>query len=155
MSFDLRENLAEIERAEVHRDQEHGQRKSEIADAVHDERLVAGVGGEFFEEVESDQQVAAQPHAFPADEQQQEVRAQHQNQHEEHEQIQVREEAVVAAFVRHVADGVNVDQKADAGDDHQHHGGQPVDREIDADVQRAGLDPGVVMLDVGGLRAFR
>ncbi len=63
-------------------------------------------------EVESDQQVAAQPHAFPADEQQQVILRQHQHQHEEHEQVQVREEAVVAAFVLHVADGVNVNQTA-------------------------------------------
>ena len=49
--------------------------------------------------------------------------------------------------MRHVADGVNVDQRADAGDDHQHHGGQPVDGEIAADVERAALDPGEVVLD--------
>ena len=90
--------------------------------------LLPGVGGELLHEVEADQQVAAQPHAFPADEQQQVVRRQHQHQHEEHEQVQVGEEAVVAAFVRHVADGVDVDQRADAGDDQQHDRGQPVDR---------------------------
>jgi hypothetical protein len=43
-----------------------------------------------------------------------------------------------------------MDQEADAGDDHQHDGGQPVDGKIDADVQIAALDPGVIMLDVGG-----
>ena len=47
--------------------------------------LLAGVGCEFFQEVEADQQVAAQSHAFPADEQQQEIGGQHQHQHEEHE----------------------------------------------------------------------
>ena len=60
----------------------------------------------FFEEVKPDQQVAAQSHAFPADEEQQEVRAEHQDQHEEHEQVEIGEEAVVTAFVRHVADCV-------------------------------------------------
>ena len=153
--FRLRENFAEIERAEVNRDQEDCKRESEIADTVHDERFVAGVGGEFFEEIESDQQIAAQSDAFPSDEEQQEVRAQHQNQHEEHEQVQIREEAVVSAFVSHVADGVDMNQKADAGDDHQHDGGQPVNREIDTDVQSAGLDPGEVMLGICVLKRSR
>jgi hypothetical protein len=50
----------------------------------------------------------------------------------------------------HVADRVDVDQKPDAGDHHQHDGGEAVHREIDADVQRAALNPGVVVLDVLG-----
>ncbi len=123
----LMEHRAEIERAELLEDEEHRQRESEIADAVDDERLVAGVGGELFIEVEADQQVAAQAHAFPADEENQVVRRQHQGQHEEHEQVQIGEEAVIAAkiramLVRHVADGIDVDQGADAGDDQQHDG---------------------------------
>ncbi len=128
--------LREIERSELADDQEHGQRKAEVADAVDDECLVARGGRELLSEIESDQQVAAQSHAFPADEQQQVILRQHQHQHEEHEQVQVREEAVIASFVLHVADGVNMDQRADAGDHHQHDGGEPVDGEIDADVQR-------------------
>ncbi len=67
--------VREIERAELRDDQKHGQREAEIADAVHDERLVAGVGGELLIEIESDQQVAAQSHAFPADEQHQVIGA--------------------------------------------------------------------------------
>ena len=124
------EHRAEIERSEVLDDVEHRQRESEIADAVHDERLVAGVGGELLIEVEADQQIAAQSHAFPADEQHQVIGRQHQRQHEEHEEVQVGEEAVIAAFMRHVADGVNVDERADAGDHQQHDGGELVHGEI-------------------------
>ena len=145
----LVEHRGEIERPELLEHVEHGQRESEIADAVHDECLVAGVGGELLVEVEPDQQVAAQAHAFPPDEQHQVVGGQHQHQHEEHEEVQVGEEAVIAAFVRHVADGVDVDQRADAGDHQQHHGGEPVHRQIAADVQGAALDPGEVVLGVG------
>ena len=94
--------------------------------------LLPALVANFLIEVEADQQIAAQPDAFPADEQQQVVRRQHQHQHEEHEQVQVGEEPVVAALVRHVADRVDVDQRADAGDDQQHDGGQPVDGEIDS-----------------------
>ena len=142
------EHFREIERTELADDQKNRQRKAEIADAVYDERLVAGVGRVLLQKIEPDQQVAAQSHAFPSDEQQQEILRQHQNQHEKHEQVQVCEEAVIAALVRHVADGINMDQQADSGDHHQHHGGQPVHREIDADVQIAALNPGEVVLDV-------
>ena len=75
---------------------------------------------ESLQEEETDQQVRRQAHAFPADEHQQVVVGEHQREHEEHEEVQVGEEAVVAVFVRHVPDGVNVDEEADAGDD-QHH----------------------------------
>ena len=84
-------------------------------------------------EVEADQQVAAQSHAFPADEQQHVVVRQHQHQHEEDEQVQVAEEAVVAVVVRHVAGGVDVDQEADAGDHQDHHGAERVEQEAPVD----------------------
>ena len=66
---------------------------------VDPEGLLARVGRRFLQEPEADQQVAAQAHAFPADEHHDQVRGQHQRQHEEHEEIQVAEEAAVAAFV--------------------------------------------------------
>ena len=146
------ENLREIQRAEGNHDQEHRERKTEVADAVDDESLVARVGRALLHEVEADQQITAKTHAFPADEQQQIIRRQHQVQHEEHEQVQVGEEAVIAFLMRHVTGGVDMNQRADAGDDHQHDHGQLVDREIPADVESAALDPGEVML-VHGLRA--
>ena len=48
--------------------------------------------------------------------------AENQREHREHEKIQVAEEAVVAAFVRHVSGGINVDQQSDSRDDKHHHG---------------------------------
>ena len=116
-----RPNFREAERAERAARPNSPEDEAGVADAVDDEGLLARVRGRLAQEVESDQQVAAQPHAFPADEQQQVVVGQHQRQHGEHEQVQVAEEAVVAALVRHVADGVDVDQEADAGDHQQHH----------------------------------
>ncbi len=50
--------------------------------------------------------------------------------------------------MRHVADRIYMDKRADAGDDQQHDGGEAVDGEIDADVEGAGLDPGEIVLDV-------
>ena len=82
-------------------------------------------------EPEADQQVGREPHAFPADEQHEQRLAEHQQQHEEQEQVQVREVARVARVVLHVADRVDVDQRADAGHDQRHHGGQAVEVERD------------------------
>src|ERR1035441_6306556 len=98
------EDRLEIERSEMLDDVKHRQRESEIADAVHDERLVPGVGSDLLIEVEPDQQIATQSHAFPPDEKHQVISRQNQRQHEEHEEVQVSEEPVIASFMRHVAD---------------------------------------------------
>ncbi len=94
--------------------QEQRDQESEVADAIHDERFLAGRSGRIFCEPESDQQIRRQPHPFPADKHQQVVAGQHQRQHEEHEQVEVAEEAVESAFFPHVANGINVNQQADA-----------------------------------------
>ena len=88
--------------------------EAEVADAVDDERLLGGVVGRAAPEVEADQQVGAEADRLPEDEEQEEVVGQHQHQHREDEERQVGEEAVVAAVAVHVADGVDVDQEADA-----------------------------------------
>ena len=105
----------------------NAEQKRRVTDAVDDERFLACIGRGFFVEVKSDQQIAARAHAFPSDEQQQEIIRQHQHQHGEHEEIQIAEETVIAAFVRHVAGGIDVNQKSDAGDDENHHRGKRVE----------------------------
>ena len=80
-------------------EQEHGEQEAEVADAVDDEGLLAGVGGGVAGEVEADEQVGGEAHAFPADEHEQEVLGQHQREHEEDEEVQVGEEAPVALVV--------------------------------------------------------
>ncbi len=99
------------------------------------------VGGRLLP-IEADQQVRRQADAFPADKQQQEVLGQHQHQHEEHEQVQVGEEAPVPLVLGHVADGVKMNEEADAGDHAQHDQGQVIDSERAIDGEASGLDPG-------------
>ena len=113
---DRRADLREPKRAQRAQQQKQAEEEARVTDAVDDERLLPRVRRRLAQEVEPDQQVAAQAHAFPSDEQQQQIVRQDQRQHREHEQIQVAEEAVVAALVRHVAGGINVNQEADAGD---------------------------------------
>ena len=93
----------------------------------------------------------ARPDAFPADEQHEQRPAEHQQQHEEQEQVEVREVARVARVVLHVADRVDVDQRADAGDDQRHHGRQPV--EVERDLERAAADVGPRVGDLDQRRA--
>ena len=79
-------------------------------------------------EPEADQQIRAEPDAFPADEHHQEVAAEHEHQHERREQVQVREVAGERRrSVLHVADRVDVDQQADAGHDQHHHRRQGIE----------------------------
>ena len=97
---------------------------------------------EFLQVVKADQQVGGETYALPADEHQQEVLRQHQRQHEKHEEVEVGEETPVSLFVRHVADGVDVDQKAHAGDDQQHDQRQRVEQEGKIGAKGRRLNPG-------------
>src|SRR5882757_5293090 len=99
------EELREVQRAERFEEQKHAEHEAEVADAVDDEGFFAGVGGGLFEEVETDEQVAGEADAFPSDEEKNVVGGENENEHEEHEEVEVGKEAVVAAFMRHVAGG--------------------------------------------------
>jgi hypothetical protein len=121
--------------------QQDAEREPEVADAVDDEGLLAGVGGGLLVEPEADQQVRTQAHGFPEDVQQQEVAREHEHQHREREEREVGEEARVAAVAVHVADRVEVHQKTHAGDHDEHDRGQRVGRELERHIERADLDP--------------
>ena len=85
-----------VERAERLEQHEHADQEAGVADAVDDERLLAGarVSGP---RTRSRSAGTKQADAFPADEEHEQRPAQDQHQHEEQEQVQVGEEARVAA----------------------------------------------------------
>ena len=122
-----------VERAGVRREQEHRAEQAEVADAVGDERLLAGRGVGELVVPEADEQVRAEADALPPDEQHREVVRQDERQHREDEEVQVREEPGEARVVRHVGGRVEVDEEADAGDDQHHHADERVDAEADVD----------------------
>ena len=108
---------AEVRAAVDLEQEEETHQEAEVADAVGDERLLARGGREILLEVEADEQVAAQADAFPAQEHHQQIGAQHEVEHREHEEVQVGHEAVVPAvlaLLRHVTRGKEVDQEAHA-----------------------------------------
>ena len=114
----------------------------QVANAVDDERLDrGGIGGGTIIPV-ADQQVGAEADAFPAEEQLQQVVRRHQHQHGEGEQRQIGEEAIARELVvRHVADGIDVDQHGDERHHRDHHRRQRVVAQCPCDVETAGLDP--------------
>ena len=108
------EHRVEIQGLEHGIDAENAQREAEIADAVDDERLDrGGVGGRACVP-EADQQIGRQAHAFPAEEQLQEIVGRHQHQHGEGEQRQIGEEARPVRVFVHVADGIEMHERRDA-----------------------------------------
>src|SRR5581483_10617777 len=137
----LTEDVRKIERAEVCDEEEHREQESEVADAVDDEGLLAGIGGGVATEIEADQQVGSETDALPSDEEQLEARREHQNQHEEHEEVEVREEAPVTFLFSHVANRVDVNQEADTRDDAEHDQREVVDREGEVHLVSADGDP--------------
>ena len=86
---------------------------------------------------ERDQEVRGGADERPADDQHHEVRRHDQQQHAEHEEVQVGEEARVAAVAAHVGDRVEVDQHRDAGDDQHHQHAERVDQDRDLRVDAA------------------
>ena len=129
-------DLAEAEGAELGEQQEHAEEEAEVADAVDDEGFSAGVRGGFPVEVEADEQIGCEADAFPADEHQQVVLGEDQNSHEKEEEVEVAEVAPVAVFMGHVADGVDVDEEAYAGDDQEHDQRELVEGEGEVDMER-------------------
>ena len=84
-----------------------------------------------------DEQVRAEADALPAEEGDEEARAEDEHQHRGGEQVQVGEEPAEALVAVHVADRIEVDQRADAGDEQDPRDRQRVGVEAHVDVQRS------------------
>ena len=89
---------------------------------------------------ERDQQVRRQTDALPAEVEHHVVVAEHQQQHRGDEQVEVPEELAAPRVVLHVADRVQVDQRADAGDQQHEDAGQRVEQQSEVDLQLADVD---------------
>ena len=104
--------VLEVERPERRPQQRHPEDERKVADAVDDERLLAGVGRGLLGIPESDEEIRAEAHALPTDEEHRERRAEDEDEHERREQVQVREVPRVFAvgLLVHVRGRVDVDQ---------------------------------------------
>ena len=118
-----------IKTAEVGKYQTNAEGKTEVTDAVDQERLEVGVNRGWPGEPETNQQIRDQSDCFPAEEELHKIIRHHEHQHREGKQADVGEEALVAGVFFHVTDGVDVDHQRHKGHDAHHGRGQRVDQE--------------------------
>ena len=123
--------------AAISHDQADAENEAEITHPVDQKRLHVGEDRCRPGVPEADQQVAHQADRLPAKKQLQKVIAHHQHQHAEGEQRDIREKALVAGVVHHIADGVDVHHQRDKGDHHHHHRTQAIDQKADFHLQPA------------------
>src|SRR3954449_1293542 len=93
------EDVTKVERAELVDHEKHREQKSDVADAVDDERFFAGVRGGVALEVEADEQVGGETDTLPADEHEKKILRQHQDRHEEHEEVEISKESPIPLFM--------------------------------------------------------
>ena len=136
----LTASTAEV--AELREHQHDRERHTEVTDTVDDECLLGGRGSRVLVLPEADQQVGRQADAFPAEEHHEVVGCEHQREHRGYEEIEEREEPAAPLIVLHVADRVDVDQRADTRDQQDEQPGQLVERERHVDVEAPRIDPG-------------
>ena len=111
-----------------------GERHAHVTDPVDHESLLGSSRGRRLVLPEADQQVRREAHALPANEEHQVVVGQDEQQHRGDEQVEESEEAAPPIVVRHVADGIHVDQAADAGDQQHEDDRELVDEQADVDL---------------------
>jgi hypothetical protein len=96
------QHILDVERAQVCKEQEQAHSHGRIPHPSDDKSLACRVSvGRIFVP-ETNQQVAAQAHAFPAQVEQEQVVGQHQHQHHADKQVHIGKEAVIAFVIRHV-----------------------------------------------------
>ncbi len=135
------EDRFERDRAERDEHQHHGDAQSDVAHAVHHEGLLGGHCCFVAVLPEADQQVRGQTDALPPEVKQQVVVGHDEQEHRGHEQVQIAHEPSFAGVLSHVAERVDVDQRADAGDEHDERDRQRVQAQRELDIEGAGEDP--------------
>src|SRR6266849_7980760 len=140
------EEVLKVDNPEVEEDQEGGEDHPHVADGVHDEGFASCQDRRPALEPEADQQVGTEADEGPADDQPDEIPGEDEKEHREDAEVHVREEARVAGVLSHVADRIDVDQEADAGDYQHNQGRERVDVEVEGDVEVAALPPGEIGL---------
>ena len=123
-----------------HQDSEH---ETEIAEAIRDERFLRCLGRGVALEPMADQQIGTHAHEFPEDEHHDEVVRKNDPEHREHEEGERSEVAGLAGVVLHVAERIDVDERADAGDEHEHGLAQIVEDQSQRHIEKGRkIDPG-------------
>ena len=148
------EDRIEVDRAEDEEAAEDAEREAEVAHAVDHEGLDGrGIGG-VARVPEADEQIGGEAHALPAEEHLHEVVGRHQHEHGEGEEREIGEEARLVLVVAHVAQRIDVNERRDGVDHHQHDGGQRIDADGPVGGEGAGVDP-AQQFDLLGMRLMQ
>ena len=75
------------------------------------------------------QEVRTRSHALPPKEGNEQVFAKHQHQHGEDEKVQIDEELRKLRIAMHVTDGIQMDERANTGNEQGHRDGQLIGEE--------------------------
>src|SRR5262245_27429186 len=112
---------------EVRDQQKNAEHKAEIADAVDDESLISRDRVGVILVPKPDKEIGTETHALPTDEEHQKIISHHQQEHEEDKEVEINEETNHPFIVPDIAERIDMNQEANAGNDEQHHCGQGVD----------------------------
>ena len=116
--------------------------EADIANAIGDERLLACEAGFALGVPEADEQVRREADELPRREDDEQVVRENQQEHREHEEVEIGEEAPIAGVVTHVANAVEMDKRTHRRDDDQERPGERVHVEAEIEGEVAGGDPG-------------
>ena len=124
------------------RDQrEDAEHEGDVTDAGGDERLDRGVGVLLHLPPMPDQQVGAEPHDLPPDQQLDQVVGDDNGEHRRREDREDDVEPGEPLVGVHVAQRVDVHHQRDRGDDDEHDRGEPIHEDADLQMERADLEP--------------
>jgi hypothetical protein len=99
----LVKDLFKAQRPEMNEGEHHSEEESRISDSIHNKRFLPCVSCAFFIEIKANQQIRAQAHPLPSHEHHCIVVSQNEGKHGEHEEIQIRKEAVIPTVLPHIA----------------------------------------------------
>src|SRR5215469_6974452 len=131
-------------------DHQNAEHEPEVPYSVDDKGLVCCIRCGIPAKPMANQNIRADAYQLPEDEQHDEVVGQDQPEHGEHEKRQPGKVTGAARVLRHVSQGVNVDDQTDPGDDQQHHFSEVVDLVAHPYLESVQVDPGETP---GGVRS--
>src|SRR5437868_8460504 len=132
---ELRDDVVEKDGASRAPDHENAKHETEIADAIGDESFFSRIGRGIALEPVANEQIGTEADQLPEDEQHNEIVREHDAQHREHEERKGGEITRFAGIIPHVAERINMDQTADAGDKHKHGFAQLIESKGDWNAQ--------------------
>ena len=118
-----------------HQDPEH---ESEVADAVGEKRFLGGLGRSVAFEPVPDEHVGSEADELPKNKKHDEIVREHNAEHGKHEEGKRSEVARLAFVAAHVAERINVNQRANACDEDKHHATQIVQNKTERHDEQSG-----------------